>query len=448
MSAPATPRRVNWKLIWAQRGFRYFFVAMFVSLFGSGMNFVAVSWFILAATHSTLKVSLQVIVVTLPGLLVPFIGGVLIDRFDRRYLGVALDFARGVAVLATAYIAWRGHIQIWHLYVMTLITGTGSAMYWATVNSLVQEVIPASEFTGANAAVLIGVQSGMLLAGSFVGFIYDRAGIAAILAIDGLTYFVSAFCLYQLRRGYVSPRQHLRRRREFSERTEATAEALEATENPEVAEAGLSLAMYSDLKEGFAYLKRQPVVRALGITHSTMMAGVVSANVVLVALANDILHAGARGLGFLEAGWASGAITGGLVASQLPGDWRLSLYVAACAMLAVGHMTTPFVALLAGAVLLQYIFGFCRALGGVVAQSSLMAIVPRHFMGRTQSAMAIFTTVMQLLMSFGLGWISEKAGIVAGYALLALLYAGATIFSIRARQLGAAVIAAPAAESP
>lgn len=448
MSAPATPRRVNWKLIWAQRGFRYFFVAMFVSLFGSGMNFVAVSWFILAATHSTLKVSLQVIVVTLPGLLVPFIGGVLIDRFDRRYLGVALDFARGVAVLATAYIAWRGHIQIWHLYVMTLITGTGSAMYWATVNSLVQEVIPASEFTGANAAVLIGVQSGMLLAGSFVGFIYDRAGIAAILAIDGLTYFVSAFCLYQLRRGYVSPRQHLRRRREFSERTEATAEALEATENPEVAEAGLSLAMYSDLKEGFAYLKRQPVVRALGITHSTMMAGVVSANVVLVALANDILHAGARGLGFLEAGWATGAITGGLVASQLPGDWRLSLYVAACAMLAVGHMTTPFVALLAGAVLLQYIFGFCRALGGVVAQSSLMAIVPRHFMGRTQSAMAIFTTVMQLLMSFGLGWISEKAGLVAGYALLALLYAGATIFSIRARQLGAAVIAAPAAESP
>src|SRR5437879_12371106 len=30
---------VDWKVIWAQRGFRYFFLAMFVSLFGSGMNF-------------------------------------------------------------------------------------------------------------------------------------------------------------------------------------------------------------------------------------------------------------------------------------------------------------------------------------------------------------------------------------------------------------------------
>src|SRR5205814_10295809 len=68
-------------------------------------------------------------------------------------------------------------------------------------------------------------------------------------------------------------------------------------------------------------------------THSIMMAGVVSANVVLVALANDILHAGARGLGFLEAGWATGAICGGLLASQLPGAKRMPLYVAACAVL-------------------------------------------------------------------------------------------------------------------
>src|SRR5246500_768864 len=234
--ATTPPHRVGWKLIWAQRGFRYFFLAMFVSLFGSGMNFVGVSWYILAATHSTVKVSLQVIVVTLPGLLVPFLGGVLIDRLDRRYLGMMLDMARGVAVLATAFIAWRGHLELWHLYAMTLITGMGSAMYWSTVNALVQEVIPKSQFTGANAAVLVGVQSGMLVAGSFVGFIYDTAGIAGILAIDGAPYFVSPFFLYQMRRAYVSPRAHLHYPRQYSEDTEATAEALESGENPEVAE--------------------------------------------------------------------------------------------------------------------------------------------------------------------------------------------------------------------
>src|SRR5437899_12933784 len=105
------------------------------------------------------------------------------------------------------------------------------------------------------------------------------------------------------------------------------------------------------MKEGFAYLKQQPLVLALGITHSIMMAGVVSANVVLVALANDILRAGPRGLGFLEAGWATGAIIGGLIASQLSQALRMPLYVAACAGLAVGHMATPFVSIFDGALL-------------------------------------------------------------------------------------------------
>ena len=155
----------------------------------------------------------------------------------------------------------------------------------------------------------------------------------------------------------------------------------------------------------------------------------------LVALVNDILHAGARGLGFLEAGWAIGAITGGLIVSRLNDKLRMPFYVAVCAMLAAGHMATPFVAFLAGAVALQVAFGLCRAMGGVTAQSGLMAIVPRHFMGRTQSAMAILTTCFQLTMSTALGVVAQGVGIVAGYALLALLYAAATLSASRARQL-------------
>ena len=433
--ATAAPARVDWQLLWGQRAFRFFFTAMFVSLFGSGMNFISVSWYIMSATHSTVAVSWQVIVVTLPGLVVPFLGGVLIDRYDRRYLGVLLDLARGFSVLAIAYIAWRGHLHIWHLYLMTLITGTGSAMYWANVNALVQEVIPPSQFTGANAAVLVGVQTGMLLAGTFVGFMYDHIGIAGILLIDGLTYFVSASCLYLLRRGYVSPRAHRQYPREYSETAEATAQALESGENPEVAEAGLSLAILADMKEGFHYLSEQPLVLALGVTHAILMASIVSSNVVLVALASDILHSGARGLGFIEAGWAVGAIFGGLVTSQLPQRLRLPLYVAVLGAMALGHIAIPFVVFLLGAAILQGCFGFFRALAGIVAQSSLMSIVPKHFMGRTQSAFAIFATVLQLAMSFSLGWIAQRFSIRVGFFLLAAMYAGATFTSLRARRL-------------
>jgi hypothetical protein len=56
-------------------------------------------------------------------------------------------------------------------------------------------------------------------------------------------------------------------------------------------------------------------------------------------------------------------------------------------------------------------------------------------MGRTQSATAILTTVVQLFMSFALGWVAQGAGLIVAYALLALLYLGGTVSAIRARQL-------------
>ena len=257
-----------------------------------------------------------------------------------------------------------------------------------------------------------------------------------ILGIDGLTYFVSAWCLYKLRSGYFCPREHLTKYpREFSTTTEATAEALETGEIPEVAEAGLSLAVYSDLKEGFAYLRQQPTVRALGVTHSILMAGVVSANVLVVALAANILHSGPRGLGYLEGGWGLGAIVGGLLASQLPQRSRMTLYAWSIAGLALGHLAMPFITFLLAAVFFQVLFGFFRALSGVVAQAALMLIVPRHFMGRTQSAIAVLTTVLQVLMRLALGWISQQLSIFAGFAFLALIYAFGTLSAFHARRL-------------
>jgi MFS family permease len=165
------------------------------------------------------------------------------------------------------------------------------------------------------------------------------------------------------------------------------------------------------------------------------MGGIVSANVLIVALASDVLHSGARGLGYLEAGWGFGAILGGLLASQLPQRLRLTLYGIALAVLAIGHVAMPLIAFLVAAVLFQILFGFCRALSGVVAQASLMAIVPRHFMGRTQSAIAIVTTIVQILMSLVLGWVSQKFSLLTGFSLLALLYVVGTISAFRARHL-------------
>src|SRR5271169_4329796 len=206
MTSKAQPT-TGWRSLFRVPGFPYFFVAMLISLFGTGMNFAGVTWYVLGATHSTVKVSLIVILVTLPGLVVPPFGGVLIDRVDRRYLGITIDAARAVLVLGTAALAFLGRLAIWELYSMVLLLGVGFAIYWSTTNALIQELVPRDKLITANATVLIAVQGGMAAAGALVGFIYERAGLAGILGIDGTTYLISAICLLLLRHGYCAPRE-------------------------------------------------------------------------------------------------------------------------------------------------------------------------------------------------------------------------------------------------
>src|SRR5260370_5183551 len=156
MAAAAHPR-TDWSLLFAQPGFRYFFAVTFISMLGPGMNFAGVPWHILGVKHSRVSVGVTVIMYTLPGLIVPFLGGVLIDRVDRRYLGIALDISRGTLVLCVAALVRFGHPHIWQIDGMVLLNGAGTAVYWASVNALVHKVLPTVQFFGAISSVLCAV---------------------------------------------------------------------------------------------------------------------------------------------------------------------------------------------------------------------------------------------------------------------------------------------------
>src|SRR5207245_1276809 len=99
----------------------------------------------------------------------------------------------------------------------------------------------------------------------------------------------------------------------------------------------------------------------IGLTYAFLVAGVLGAHGLAVALALDIVHAGARGYGYIESGWAVGAVAGGLAAGVVTRRRPRAVLVAALAILAVGHALLPYVAFLAAAVTMQALFGACRA---------------------------------------------------------------------------------------
>jgi hypothetical protein len=113
----------------------------------------------------------------------------------------------------------------------------------------------------------------------------------------------------------------------------------------------------------------------------------------------------------------------------------LTVLVCTMAILALGHGFMPFVTVLPWAILLQAVFGGCRAVGAILTQSQVMSMVPRRLMGRTQSAFAVISTTLQVLMSFSLGWVSQHLSVALGFGTLALLYSVAVLAAMRARGL-------------
>jgi DHA3 family macrolide efflux protein-like MFS transporter len=284
------------------------------------------------------------------------------------------------------------------------------------------------------------VQAGMLLAGALVGFIYERAGLAGILAIDGTTYVLSAGLFYLLRHGYLSPQ-----RSTAESGAEPPAESERAPISIlETMEPNPARGVLRDIEEGLNYLRTQPAVLALGLTYACMMAGVISANVIVVALASDLLHVGARGYGFIEAGWALGAVAGGFAAAKLSRRRPFTVMIASLFVLACGHALFPYAGFLAAAVVLNALFGACRAIVAVLTQSSILAAVPSRLMGRTQSAFAVMATVLQVVMSLLLGWLAQHSSLQIAFLMLGLLYAAAIVAAMRARDLSTA----PATQVP
>src|SRR5262245_22619575 len=149
-------------------------------MFGSSMNTAAVNWYILQATHSEELLGLLVVAQALPSLLLMPFSGVIVDREDRRHVVMFLDAARALLILTVALLALYGNLQVWQLFVMSVLVSIGFWMFWPTITALLQELTPQAQFAHSNAMLLAGFQGGWLVAGAIVGFLYGRIGIGGI----------------------------------------------------------------------------------------------------------------------------------------------------------------------------------------------------------------------------------------------------------------------------
>lgn len=398
------------------RGLRLIFTANVISMMGSGLNSAAVTWYVLQATHSETALGLMLMLQTIPAMLLLPFSGVIIDREDRRRLVMVLDAARGLVVLTVAVLALSGTARLWQVYAMSVLVAAGFWMFWPTMNALIQELTPESELAHSNSFILAGFQGGWLIAGAIVGFVYNHIGLGGVLFIDFVTYVLSFTCYLFVRKG-----RHV-----------------VAPQSTQVHESEVARFLH-ELHEGIAYIRLRPRLLLLGSCWALFMGGMLSQGIITAPFSDRLLKAGAVGYGWLNFGWAVGACLSAFnVPRLLRGTGHRLAIGLAMALLGTSLISLPYVGAhvqgriyLAGmtvgigliaAVGIYFVMGCCRALGGVAITTSMMEMVPKHFMGRVQNTFYFAATALQLGLSFAVGTAAHRLGLAYGFAIVGCVY--------------------------
>ncbi len=166
-----------------------------VSILASGMTGFALSIWVFQKTNSATALGGMQSAFTIPYLLLIPIAGVLVDRYNRKFMMMVSDLAAGVGTIAILILFTTDMLQIWHFYVINVIIALGSAFHWPAYSAAITTMVPKEQYGRANGLMsLVQTGPGMvspLLAGALLPLI----GLQGILLVDVAAMLVAVSAL-------------------------------------------------------------------------------------------------------------------------------------------------------------------------------------------------------------------------------------------------------------
>ncbi|HEX8813754.1 MAG TPA: MFS transporter, partial [Terracidiphilus sp.] len=340
-----------------------------------------------------------------------------------RHLMMWLDAARGTIIVCVAVLVFTHQVRLWHLYAMNVLVAIGFWMFFPTVNALIQELTPADKLVDSSSLFLAALQGGWLLAGAIVGFVYNRIGLGGVLLIDCASYLISIACVFWVRKGRVIVS---RPRSEASGDTRASSAVAR---------------FMHELTEGHRFVWVNRRVLLIGTAWALFVAAMMTQGVLTAPLSDRILHGGAVGYGWLNAGWAIGAFISVFYAATFIRRRGAHLSVTiTMSVIALSLFLLPMSRWLLVAVPIYFIMGSSRGVGGIAISSEMMEIVPRYMMGRVQNIFSFGASALQIATSLVAGEAAHRDGLRYGFWIVGAMYLGAALAAwlpVRDRVIGA-----------
>jgi len=178
------------------RNYRLFATGQVISLTGTWMQRIAQDWLVLRLTdNSGIALGITTGLQFLPSLLFSLWGGVLADRYSKRQLLIITQAFMGVVALTLGLLDVTGWVEVWHVWVLAFLLGTGNAIDNPVRQSFVVEIVGREDLPNAvslnsatfNMARILGpALAGLLIAVIDTGPVFLLNALSFIAVIAGL----------------------------------------------------------------------------------------------------------------------------------------------------------------------------------------------------------------------------------------------------------------------
>jgi len=344
------------------RDFRLLWLGLIVSVTGSQMQFVAINWHIYLLTKSPFALGLVGLFRGVPIILCSLAGGVVADAVDRRKLLVVtqLVMLACAALLTAATVA--GLQSVWPIYVLSGFASAALAFDTPARQSLMPTLVPAEDFPNAVSLGILVFNVATIAGPAIAGFLLAQSGPAIIYGINALSFVAVIAALVAMR---TSGKPDLQRERKDA----------------------LSLAA---LKEGLRFVWHTPII-VQTMTLDFVATFFASATLLLPIFAQERLHVGARGYGFLAAAPAIGSVLTALVLARM-GSMRKQgrLVVASVAVFGVATAAFGVSTVYWFSLLMLAVTGASDTVSTVLRQTIRQLVTPNHLRGRMTSINMMF----------------------------------------------------------
>jgi len=179
--------------------FRLYFGGQCISLIGTWMQQIAMSWLVFRLTGSVFLLAMVTFMAQILILVVTPWMSVFVDRFNRRNLLVLTQSMSMVQALLMAVLTLTGGIEVWHIMVLSLLIGMINALDNPTRQSFYPSLVPKDELGNAIALNSAVINGSRLIGPAVGGVLIGMLGEGICFLLNGISYVAVIVALLMMR---------------------------------------------------------------------------------------------------------------------------------------------------------------------------------------------------------------------------------------------------------